>query len=196
MPVKYTIIAVGVGFIVINVCAAILLITWPDIGPHAALEHEQSYVEAGTILSDSTVQAALVSEEVLRGKQFEIQTENATESAATEVDKSVLPVYTEDTVLSAKNTKQRIDRVQVPVYGEGTVLEVMRAEQEKGSLTFEGTNYPGLGVFVETVQGVLPPKGNYWILYINGAPATLGISYAIVQVGDVVEWRLEKDIYQ
>ncbi len=73
-----------------------------------------------------------------------------------------------------------------------TVLDVMRALSAEGSLNFFGRDFPGLGFFVESINGKKNTEGYYWILLINGKKSDLGASQARIQTGDVVEWRYEK----
>ncbi len=74
---------------------------------------------------------------------------------------------------------------------ESTVLDAMKTEASAG-FTFTSKSYPALGVFIESIGGLTPAEGMYWILYINGATSTLGASQARVQTGDVVTWRYER----
>jgi hypothetical protein len=94
--------------------------------------------------------------------------------------------------LTIPHTVGEVDRVEVPVYTEGTVFDAMRAYEETGAFTFHEKEFVGLGFFVEEVQGVSPPRGQYWILYLNGEKASVGVSHAYVRPGDMIEWRIEK----
>lgn len=73
-----------------------------------------------------------------------------------------------------------------------TVIEAMRALASLGTFTFTGRDYPGLGFFVDSINGEKDGNGTYWMLYINGVSAATGASSAIVHAGDVVEWKYEK----
>jgi hypothetical protein len=72
----------------------------------------------------------------------------------------------------------------------GTVLNIMDAQHASGFM-FTTKNYPALGAFVESINGLENKDGKYWILYVNGATSTLGVSQALVMPGDTVEWRYE-----
>lgn len=194
MSTKQKIRALGVGLIGVNVLAVILLAVWPN--SHSGEEFDRGLDTKPGVAIRSILDNLNVYKEENLNKIIEIESKNATESAVAEVDNIAPSVYTEDTVLLDTVLPPSADTISVPVYREGTVLEMMREGKKNGTLTFEGREYPGLGFFVETVQSISPPEGRYWILYINGAPATLGVSRAKVQVGDVVDWRLEKDIYK
>jgi len=73
-----------------------------------------------------------------------------------------------------------------------SVIELMRTLASGGDFTFIGKDYPSLGFFVESINGVKNGDGKYWILYINGTSSDLGASSAIIKSGDTVEWRFEK----
>jgi len=74
----------------------------------------------------------------------------------------------------------------------GSVLDAMRALSAKGSFSFSGRDFPGLGFFVEEMNGRKNTDGYYWILLVNGKKSDLGASQARLKEGDVVEWRYEK----
>ena len=74
----------------------------------------------------------------------------------------------------------------------GTVLEAMNTLSADGSLSFSGRDFPGLGFFVEAINGKKSENGYYWILHINGKKSDLGASSAHLKAGDVVEWQYEK----
>ena len=82
--------------------------------------------------------------------------------------------------------------VRVHVTSNETVIEAMRALASTTAFTFVGHDYPGLGFFVDSINGTTNANGKYWILYINGVPATAGVSTATVRAGDTVEWKYEK----
>ncbi len=86
--------------------------------------------------------------------------------------------------------------IRIPVSATGTVLSAMQAYQSASStFIYSGTEHPGLGFFVESIDGQASADGKYWILYVNGESASLGASAAHVVPGDLVEWRFEKGIY-
>lgn len=58
---------------------------------------------------------------------------------------------------------------------------------------FEAENYPGLGYFIKSINGVKNSDGYYWTLYINDKYATAGASSYKLSDGDKIEWRYEKN---
>ena len=69
-----------------------------------------------------------------------------------------------------------------------TVLDLMNALKAEG-LRFEGKEFPGLGLRIDSVNGVSSDNGYYWFLYVNGKSSDAGVSQTKVLPGDVVEWR-------
>lgn len=87
----------------------------------------------------------------------------------------------------------------IPVSPNETVMDAMRALEKLGDFVFGGKEYPGMGFFVASING-LPAQagkknsdGMYWILYINGKTADAGASQTEVKPGDKIEWRYEEN---
>ena len=59
-------------------------------------------------------------------------------------------------------------------------------------LTFMSHEYPGMGTFIDSIQGVANADGYYWILYHNGSKSSVGASSIVLHQGDSAEWRYEK----
>ncbi|MBI2436323.1 MAG: DUF4430 domain-containing protein [Candidatus Magasanikbacteria bacterium] len=59
---------------------------------------------------------------------------------------------------------------------------------------FSTKEYGGIGHFVQEINGLEENVKDkmYWIYYINGQPAQIGISDYIIQQGDIIEWKYEK----
>lgn len=59
---------------------------------------------------------------------------------------------------------------------------------------FETKDYGSMGLFIESINGLKNNNqtGEYWIYYVNGESARIGISNQIVKSGDVIQWRYEK----
>jgi len=51
---------------------------------------------------------------------------------------------------------------------------------------------PGLGEFVEAIEGITPDSDEFWAFIVNGEAATVGASQYVTKNGDLIEWRLEK----
>lgn len=75
-----------------------------------------------------------------------------------------------------------------------TPLEFMKLLQESRGFSFGGKQFPGLGFFVEEINGLVqnPRESMYWVYYINGETAQVGVSQYTIQPNDVIEWRYEQ----
>ncbi|MBI5222729.1 MAG: DUF4430 domain-containing protein [Candidatus Magasanikbacteria bacterium] len=74
-----------------------------------------------------------------------------------------------------------------------TVLDLMKELQFEHQISFSGKDYPGMGMFVEEINGVKNDNqaNKYWIYYINGQSAQVGISNYIIKPNDLIEWKYE-----
>lgn len=83
----------------------------------------------------------------------------------------------------------------IPVTETGTALEAMRRYTNGASdFSFTTRAFPGLGEFIESINGVPNDNGFYWTLFINGALSEYGASSLSVAPGDLLEWRYQKGI--
>lgn len=77
--------------------------------------------------------------------------------------------------------------------GEGsTVMDAMQKIAGESKLTFETRIFPGIGEFVESINGKKEGDGFHWFLYINGMSSTVGASEVVLSPGDEIEWRFKK----
>jgi hypothetical protein len=74
-----------------------------------------------------------------------------------------------------------------------TVLDAMNILASTTPFTFTSKNFPGMGAFVESIDGKENAGGSYWFLYVNGKSAGTGASETRLKAGDTVEWRYEKN---
>lgn len=81
--------------------------------------------------------------------------------------------------------------VIVPITASGTVLQAMEQSTAHGDMAFTGKEFPGLGFFVESINGVSEDDVRHWMLYVNGTRASLGASSQYVVPTDTVLWRFE-----
>jgi len=91
------------------------------------------------------------------------------------------------------NITMAVEGTLYPVYVEAgsTVLDAMREVASSSSFTFTGREHPGLGFFVESLNGKKSVDGYYWFLYVNGASSDTGASQTVLHPGDIVEWRYQ-----
>jgi hypothetical protein len=78
------------------------------------------------------------------------------------------------------------------VPAKSTVYDLMLALEQRGDLNFKGQDWPGLGFFVEEINGVKNAAGNYWFYYINGKSAAVGITSYVLKANDIINWQYEK----
>ncbi|MBI4088060.1 DUF4430 domain-containing protein [Candidatus Kaiserbacteria bacterium] len=81
----------------------------------------------------------------------------------------------------------------VPIASDTSVLNAMNAAMATGMLTFTGREYPGLGFFIESLNGKKNADGFYWFLYVNGVSSDTGASQTLLHPGDTVEWRYKRN---
>jgi len=79
----------------------------------------------------------------------------------------------------------------VSLSGKESVVDAMRTLSSQG-LQFSSRNFPGMGEFVESINGTANTDGYYWILVVNGTKSSFGASSAFISPGDRIEWRYEK----
>jgi hypothetical protein len=117
-----------------------------------------------------------------------IQTNHTTKLATTSLKKST-PELQSATLQTPNHT------YALKFSPNTTLLEVMRqlTIQSAQSFTFSGKEYPSLGFFVEEINGTKNDLANekYWIYYINGKPAQIGISNYKIKQNDLIEWKYE-----
>ncbi|MBI4065911.1 DUF4430 domain-containing protein [Candidatus Kaiserbacteria bacterium] len=81
---------------------------------------------------------------------------------------------------------------QTDVAPNENVIGAMRTLSSTADFTYTSREYPGLGVFVDSINGIKNSGGMYWILYTNGVTASLGASATVLKADDVIEWKYEK----
>ncbi len=89
---------------------------------------------------------------------------------------------------------------EVPFGGDvlpgSTVYDLMRHIEQAGKAVFEFKNFgPGLGYRLESIDGKASDYRAklYWIYYINGKKATVGISNYTLQPHDIITWKYEPE---
>lgn len=76
-----------------------------------------------------------------------------------------------------------------------SVYDLMVRAQETSDFHFKGREFSGLGFFVQELNGVAenPRQGMFWIYYINGEKAKVGISAYAVKADDIISWKYEHE---
>jgi len=75
-----------------------------------------------------------------------------------------------------------------------TVYDLMQKLATTQDLQFSAKDYPALGKYVEEISGMKEnkQKGIYWLLFVNGQSASVGISNRIIQSNDIISWKYDK----
>ncbi len=125
-----------------------------------------------------------------RGKfsveNFRGESENVLPATAIlEIDKSI-----KTTTLDVGNLKYESETNETI-----SVYDFMDKFRSEGKINFKDKTYLGLGKFVEEINGIRSNGSKFWIYYVNGKKAEIGVSNYMLNPGDVVSWRYEKDIY-
>lgn len=87
--------------------------------------------------------------------------------------------------------KTRELTVEVPV--KSTVYDAMLLLNQERKLAVEFKSFAGMGAMVQAIDGMANDTraNKFWIYYINGQAAQLGISYYIIKPNDLIEWKYE-----
>jgi hypothetical protein len=82
---------------------------------------------------------------------------------------------------------------KVGIENGATVYDVMNIvkETKENNFSFISKEYPGLGIFVDEINGIKGTPQKYWIYYVNGKEAPIGISNYILKDGDIINWKQE-----
>lgn len=80
-----------------------------------------------------------------------------------------------------------------PLASGETLSQAMQTLMQKGDFTYTQKNYPGLGEFVDSINGVTSNNGHYWFLYKDGKISDTGISSTYLNAGDVIEWKYDRN---
>lgn len=64
-------------------------------------------------------------------------------------------------------------------------------QNDNTGFSFQGKDFPGLGFFVEDINGIKGESGAYWLYYVNNKKAEVGITNYILKNGDIINWVQE-----
>jgi len=93
---------------------------------------------------------------------------------------------TTNTVLEINGNKYE-SKISSPM----SVYDFMEQLQKEGKIDFKEKTYSGMGKFIEEINGVKGNGDKYWVYYINGKKAEIGISNYQINPGDVISWKYE-----
>jgi len=106
----------------------------------------------------------------------------------------------ESKVLLPKNIKVTLEvldkKYDIEVKDNANVFEVMQELQKESpplnTFNFKYKEHIGLGVFIEEINGIKGGDGSYWMYYVNGISANVGVSNYKINNGDIISWKYEK----
>jgi hypothetical protein len=78
---------------------------------------------------------------------------------------------------------------------KSTVYDALQKLTMEKKITISMKEFSGLGYFVEEINGTKNDNqaGQYWIYYINGQSAKVGISSYILKNNDLITWKYEAE---
>ncbi len=75
-----------------------------------------------------------------------------------------------------------------------SVYDFMNKLKKERKVNFTDKTYIGLGKFIDSINGIRGDGTRFWIYYVDGQKAQIGVSNYKINPGDVVSWKYEKDI--
>ncbi len=96
---------------------------------------------------------------------------------------------------AVSNTNAKVlETYTIPVLSKTTVLDAMNTYAKTVMFSFSGSEFPGMGLFVEEINGRENSGGYYWTLFINNELSEKGAEQMEVHPSDTVEWRYQKGV--
>ncbi len=76
-----------------------------------------------------------------------------------------------------------------------TVFDLLKKVTQENNLEFSFKEYPGLGVFVESIDGISNDAkiNTWWQYWVNGEYAQTGASIYKLKNNDLIEWKYVKN---
>jgi hypothetical protein len=78
---------------------------------------------------------------------------------------------------------------------DASVYDLLQGARDQKGFLFTSKSYPALGVLIDSINGIKggDQPGHYWIYYVNGKKAVIGISNYKLNSNDTVEWKYQSD---
>lgn len=77
--------------------------------------------------------------------------------------------------------------VEIP----NALFNAMNSLSEQRRITFKSVLYPGLGEFINEINGIKNTSDQFWLYYVNGTLGSMGAGSYVLKDGDVIEWKFE-----
>lgn len=75
------------------------------------------------------------------------------------------------------------------VLERNTVFDLLKAVEQRHGVQLDTRNFPGVGIFIEGINGVRNTNTMYWQFWVNDEYAQVGASQYILKGGDRVLWK-------
>lgn len=167
---------IACGTLIVGIVFYIALTSAPTSAPHIT--------SSTTVTSSSSLPIVTKQTNILRTVTIASTPTSTTQAELPSEQKTVAPT----------NASLTVGTSTFPVFvtqGE-TVLAVMQTlASTTQRFSYTGKEQSGMGIFVDSINGVPNAHGSYWFLYINGHSASVGVSTQQVSPNDHIEWRYE-----
>lgn len=103
------------------------------------------------------------------------------------------------TVIDDKNINITLivlgNKYSTKINSGSSIFEAMKKIEEESKndnlFSFKYTDNASMGSFITEINGIKGTPGKYWIYYINGKLASVGVSNQILEEGDIISWNQE-----
>jgi len=86
----------------------------------------------------------------------------------------------------------KVSHYQMVPFDDSTVFSLLEELAKENNFPIETTFYPGVGVFIESIDGVKGGTDNKWWQYwVNNKLGEVAVDKKEVKPGDEVEWRFD-----
>jgi len=82
-------------------------------------------------------------------------------------------------------------KYEIAIGRDNSVYKTMDNLQKLEDFSFSYKEYPSLGIFINKINDIEGSRGKYWIYYVNGQEAQVGVSKYILKDGDIISWELK-----
>jgi hypothetical protein len=199
---KYHLTIFAVLILTTLISGGYLLATDENARGNEIINNRESLSAKNKITSDNNMEGSFTSAQVFIQddinvnhikKDDTILEKSNTQSLPTSSTKARMKQCTNDcTDIQIKTPEKTYD---LRLTTSTSLYNAMKTLQKNNDFTFNGVSYSSLGFFVNEINGTKNSawRGLYWIYYINGQSAMVGVSNYIVKQNDIIEWKYEKN---
>lgn len=165
-----------------------------NIKQEPEIEKEKIIANTKKVISIQEKKSAVNKVDDIPARGYDTITEPTTTTpkiAETEYDPPPITTATNTTPFKLAINDQTIE---AQTEQGATVFKAMQNLMAENKISFHATNYSGIGYFVDEIGGIKNDQQNglYWIYYINGQSASVGISLYSLKPNDIITWKYEK----